>query len=198
MREKVDKRFQKSEKRILRGLAKLMKKCKSISIKVKELCLAARISSSTFYRHYRNVNEVLTKYEEEILQKFEAEMRQLQETASTRQIFRQTLIFIYKKQGYFRVALMYGHLFMIRKLIKELDNFMELQRRKQMMSPLMQEIFEHEMLGLIASWGQRDDFKVELLEYYVLQLEQLLKTAPTRLQWMGNRESWRARKNMLK
>ena len=102
---KVDKRFMRSDKLILRALAISLHRKNTVSIKVIDLCRIAKIATSTFYRHYSNVDEVVENYEEKLRRKIYRKMTRLSPTTVPRKIFRNLLLLIYQDRIYFKITL---------------------------------------------------------------------------------------------
>lgn len=190
---KVDKRFLRSDKLILRALVISLHRKHTVSIKVIDLCRIAKIATSTFYRHYRNVDEVVENYEEKLRRKIHRKMTRLSPTTVPRKIFRNLLLLIYQDRIYFKIALEREQVQILKDIIQGLTGFQEIARCCQNMSPMKRVIFEHEILGLITMWGEQDNFDLDLVEYYAFQINQLCETAPRRLNWLSSRESLRQR-----
>lgn len=190
---KVDKRFLRSERLILKAMAILLHRKRTVSIKVVDLCRTAKITPSTFYRHYRNVDEVVEKYEEKLRRKIYRKMTQLSRTMVPKRIFQHLLLLIYQDRIYFKVTLEREQVQTLKEITQNLVEFEEIERRCQYMSPMKRAIFEHEILGLITMWGEQDNFDLNLIEYYAFQINQLLETAPRRLNWLSSGESLRER-----
>ena len=58
---------QESEKLLRDGLLRLLRRTSSDRITVKELCLEAGVTRSTFYLHYSGIEDLIEKTEDEIL-----------------------------------------------------------------------------------------------------------------------------------
>ncbi len=74
--KKVDRRVRKTRKQLRDGLARLMEKKSIRDIKVKELVEEVDINRSTFYLHYSDIYDMLSKIEEELIEEIEEALRQ--------------------------------------------------------------------------------------------------------------------------
>lgn len=70
-----DLRVVKSRRAIRNTLFALMAEKPLAKITISELCARAEINRKTFYRHYREIGDVITELENEILAEFSAIMR---------------------------------------------------------------------------------------------------------------------------
>lgn len=62
----MDKRVEKTKKKIRKALFKLLERKSLTSITVTELCDEARVNRRTFYIHYENVEAVMDEYQDEL------------------------------------------------------------------------------------------------------------------------------------
>lgn len=65
----VDRRVQRTQKNIRNALIELLKEKELSQITVKELAAKADINRKTFYTYYSNINDILDKIEDEIVEK---------------------------------------------------------------------------------------------------------------------------------
>ena len=68
--EKMDRRVRRTKTLLLQGLIRLMGEKDIKDISVKELSDLADINRGTFYLHYNDVYDMLSKIEEELFQEF--------------------------------------------------------------------------------------------------------------------------------
>ena len=67
MDQKTDLRIQKTEKAIREAFLSIRRRLPLEKVKVRELCQRAMINTSTFYNHYRDVQDLSDRLENEIL-----------------------------------------------------------------------------------------------------------------------------------
>ena len=67
MDQKTDLRIQKTEKAIRAAFLEIRRKLPLEKVKVRDICQRAMINTSTFYNHYRDVQDLSDRLENEIL-----------------------------------------------------------------------------------------------------------------------------------
>ena len=104
----TQKKVRASDK-ILTSLMMLMKTKDFKSITVSEVCKSAGVSRMAFYRHYQNLEEVLSIHFEERFETFfiEAEQLDLSSSYDTSLLFLQ---YIKKESNYYETLIRSGHL----------------------------------------------------------------------------------------
>ena len=94
-----DKRFQKTEDAIFRALLQLTKTQKYLyALRPCAVCKKAKISRSTFSRHYKNLNDVFRQKDREMLQDFS---KINFKNSSQEEVWQKTLFFIQRYHGIF-------------------------------------------------------------------------------------------------
>ena len=68
MEQKTDLRIQKTEKAIRDAYLDIRKKLPLEKVKVRDICQRAMINTSTFYNHYRDVQDLSDRLENELLE----------------------------------------------------------------------------------------------------------------------------------
>lgn len=69
MEQKTDLRIQKTEKAICEALLDIRKRLPLEKVKVRDICQQAMINTSTFYNHYRDVQDLSDRVENELLER---------------------------------------------------------------------------------------------------------------------------------
>ncbi len=179
---KKDSRYQKTETAILTTLAKILQENpRSVSLNPSQLAQYSKISLSTFYRHYKTVDDIFNFYETKILKKFEVFVRcHSASQKSAKHAVRLTLIFIMKHQKLFSLSFARGDQYLTRYLFEFLEPKIGLIYRWPKTKGRLYDICFYEFYGILEEWSRRA-FDEKELSLVASNIVYLFKSAPARL-----------------
>lgn len=179
-----DGRFLRVEERLFRTLGYFLKHNLIGSINVSSLTTRAKVWQSTFYDHFKNIDDALICYDHrydaailKIRKEIEDEKCNL-ETAIMRLLF-----FIYKHKSYYGVCLHRQDLvpiFSMAKIFRPIfsEKWSNFGREKY---DLCFKIFCGELYGVIYYWGNVEKFNQEKIKNHVANLSKLARNTTHRL-----------------
>lgn len=178
---KNDIRYRKTEKRILSALSGLIfKKPRTISIKPISLARESGISTSTLYRHYKVIDNIVSSHERRLLRDFHIRYNKIKKRATLDQSVQCVLFFIALNQDYFRLAFRQNdkHVFnlMMKSLKPKICRFSKISSK----SDKIIAIYNSEIYEIIAKWGN-NGFKIDDFNYIKKDILYLTSTIKTRL-----------------
>lgn len=150
-----DQRFRKSERAIIKALFS-SKRILGARVIVKR----AKISRSTLNRHHGSVCEIVSNYEEYILEKYNRLMLGLirKKGIRVRTIYYQILIFVIKNRDVFKMVIEKGDGKIIEKMVRKIEpKLMEVYRLPKNCEKILA-VYEKEIIGVVEGW-MRGDFK---------------------------------------
>ena len=177
---KKDSRYQKTETAILTTLAKILEENpRLISLNPSDLARRARISLSTFYRHYNTIEEILIAYERKLVLKFESSLhfRRVKTLKNTMQF---TLVFIIKYKRFFKIAFCRGDQNLLRRIFEVLKPKIITSCHWSKNQDQLFDICFYELYGLLEDWSE-GAFKEKEIFSITNNIIYLLKSAPARL-----------------
>ena len=177
---KKDSRYQKTETAILTTLAKILEENpRLISLNPSDLARRARISLSTFYRHYNTIEEMLIAYESKLVLKFESSLhfRRVKTLKNTMQF---TLVFIIKYKRFFKIAFCRGDQNLLRRIFEVLKPKIITSCHWSKNQDQLFDICFYELYGLLEDWSE-GAFKEKEIFSITNNIIYLLKSAPARL-----------------
>lgn len=176
---KKNTKYLKTEAKIKQAINDLLKK-KILNVKVTELCRKAKIYCSTFYRHYHNINSLVDKTEEELLKKFHSLVVQKDVNFMT------FLFFIYKNQGYFKIALERDNVRMLTEMVGEYrEDIVETWPRYDRKSvDRMFAVYSGEVIAMVIDW-EKNGFNLDDISWYARRIANLTDTSGQRLRGFG-------------
>lgn len=108
--------YQRNDRLIQREVFKTVAR-RDVCVRVSQICRQARISLPTFYLHYSSCNEVLDRYELNLMKEFKASLSSRRDAVTTYTIL---LIFLYQHRKYFKANLLGANYYMLAHLLQEL------------------------------------------------------------------------------
>lgn len=177
-----DARYEKTEAAIFDGLVKIItKNPRAISIRPSELAKKSGISASTFYRHYKTVDDILNKYEKRLLKKYRARFNYQKLKASTpKQTFHQVLFFIFSNRKIFTAYLGRGDHRLLYLMLSELKPKIYTAYNFPKNSAQIFDILFYEIYSLIEKWNQNGFTSVDL-DRILSNIIHLVETSRQRL-----------------
>lgn len=180
-----DLRYQKSEQRLLQSLDQLLQQGKMI--KVCDLCRQAGVFESTFYRHYRNIQDLINQKEQQLMQRFDRVLaRARRHHEDLAQLVKDTLIFIYQNRTDLRLLSHIDHdkipLAIMSKLRPLTTTHWQPYAPQKL--ALIYSIYSHEVAAVLTTWGEEEDFATTRLARHKHDIIYLTETAIKRLKYL--------------
>lgn len=173
-RKLKDKRFRANEEAILVALISAKERLSPI-----RLARHAGISRATFYRHHKNVHEIVDDYERYILRKCKnTVMRLIKKNAHVKTVFQRILIFLSANKMIVKFLLENGCPGLIEKIVLALKP--KIIATGKVADGEMYNLYAKEVSGLIETWC-RDGFNVDEISVTANKIMYLTKTAYMRL-----------------
>lgn len=173
-RKMKNKRYWKTEKAILVALLKF-RHFPSMGVVARH----ARVAKSTAYRHHNTSYEILTDYEDFIVNRYRREMRKLLRIRHVRlmSLFRRLLIVLITCREELGVLLEGGWGRVIERSVVELKPRI---KNKLEISDKQSDILVKEIAGVIELWGQKGFLEEEMV-ITLCDIKYLIETARSRL-----------------
>lgn len=159
------KTYQKNERSIQQTLHKAIK-TRTISVRVKDVCKAAQISSPTFYSHYRSIDVALSEYENKLKQKY---LEVLPKDLNKELRFTLLLNFMWKYHRYFAACFEGYNFYLIVKLV-------QLTRPNLAQTKINQKaytIYVATIVGILVCFGRFEKFNEKAVSEYAKKLANL-------------------------
>ncbi len=113
--------YSDTERRILIASANLLKEKHSVNIKIREVSKAAGIACSSFYLHYRSINDLIDVQSKRVLDDVRGLVdKLLTEKSSTEKKLLKLLIFLYKRRELLTLIDTTGNINLLAKIMKEI------------------------------------------------------------------------------
>lgn len=177
---KKDSRYQKTETAILATLAKILEENpRLISLNPSDLARQARISLSTFYRHYGTIEEMLVAYEGRLILRFESSLH-FKRAKTLKNTVQFTLVFIIKYKKFFSIAFRRGDQNLLRRIFEVLKPKIITSCHWTKNQDQLFDICFYELYGLLEDWSE-GAFKEKEIAGISSNIIYLLKSAPARL-----------------
>lgn len=157
-----DARYRRHEQLInatLHGM--LTKRCRNI--RPAEVCRQAKVSRTTFYTHYDNVNFV-EQYELKLKQDFCAKLPK--DCPRKETLFTILLSFVRKERGYFEATMPNANFWLLQKIFVELHPVLKAKD----CSSRSYEIYAMQQIALISCWVQHDKCAMEKMRVYMQKM----------------------------
>lgn len=157
--------YQASESYIRRVLDRALSK-RRISLRGRELCREAGISSPTFYLHSRGCDDALRAYEKSLIAEFHNNIRG--KPAQKEVIFLVLLEFIAQNHHYFAATLVQHNNWLIYKIITSV-------RANLINNSIPDKSFDlyvDSLTSLIFCWGKYENFNTDKIPFYTQKLMQ--------------------------
>lgn len=147
------------------------------------LTSAVGISRSTFYRHYRTVNEIIPSYENYILSKYSKIIESLLEVKSVTlsDLFSQVLMFMHKHQQIFQLLSIYGSYNLAEQIIVLLKD--KILSASKITNDIIFIIYAKEASALIEQW-QKNGFETSQIPTVVKKMVHLANIAHIHLRFV--------------
>ena len=176
-----DARYLKSEGLIITAAAKLAHDGRRVT--VTKICEQAGIFISTFYRHFRGINEMLEACNEMLAVGLEEILTEAKRNElSLEQIFQQWAFFLYRHQDLFCLVTATGGMGVALVILEHLRPLAVMKWRS---SPEVIEyiylIFSYEVMGIWMRWAKREKFNIDKIPGHARELDYLARTALQRL-----------------
>ena len=177
-----DARYQKTEQAILYALTKILStKPHTFNLRPTDLARKSGITLSTFYRHYKNINEILDRQERRIMKRYRILINRLRPKHLTlKQTFRHVLIFIISHQEFFSLALSHHNRRLIYLMFCEIKPEICTNCHFPKNCTKMFNICFNEFYGLLEKWHQ-NHLPVSELEQVLTDIVYLIESSRTRL-----------------
>ena len=159
------KTFEKNERLIEQSLHKAIE-TRTISVRAKDICETANISSPTFYLHYRNVDAALFGYENKLEQKFQ---EMLPNDLNKEIRFTILLKFIGQYNRYFAACFTSQNFYLVMKLI-------QLTRPNLAQTKINQKayiVYANTVVGVLICFGKFEKFSSKAVPLYAKKLANL-------------------------
>ena len=173
-----DLRYRKREKAIVEALVKIVKdEDYALTVRPSRVYREARVSRSTFRRHYREVGEVFRRKDGELLREFKRSIKD----DELKTAWRKTLIFIVKNREIFELKFVQADDRLLRKMVEYMEKRMDFGWAKYgtKIKGKVFEMFYAEVVGVLSIW-EKEGMKIERIESAVRELAHLTKTADKR------------------
>lgn len=182
VKNKNDARYQKTEDAILSTLLKFLRqRPHTLCLSPSKLAHLSGISTSTFYRHYKNIDDVLTSRERQILKKYRQLLHRLKaEDLTLKQIFRHTLFFIMRHHYIFSLSISHYHCRLLEAMFFDLRPIVRAKCHLPKGQQIILDIYFSELRGLLEKWADHA-FSATELDDILDSMIYLAQTARTRL-----------------
>ena len=175
---KKDSRYQKTETAILATLAKILEETPyTASINPSTLARRSKISLATFYRHYKNIDEIFEKREAAITANYE---KVIKRAKTFKQAMRDTLVFIYFNRDYFEIVFKRDNERPVRKIFGAIHS----AHKEYNCYQVAKEAHFYEFYGILKKWSNNHFSKTEI-GIILKGICYLCKSAKSRLQWIS-------------
>ncbi len=181
-----DQRYRDSEQKIQQAIEKLQSEKPLSEITVEKICLLARVTRGTFYRHYANMGEAMEAHSRAIIDEFSSLLTRLPKNASFEALF--YLIFVHfrthnKLYSHLLLNWNFFYFYRIAKFLQpvisqrwlEIQPKLAVQTRKQLF-----EIFTFELVQELKIWCFDEKLAEEKIVFYVRRLTNLVERLPRR------------------
>lgn len=159
------KTYQKNERSIQRTLHKAIE-TRTISVRVKDVCEAAQISSPTFYLHYRSIDAALFEYENKLERKY---LEVLPKDLNRELRFTLLLNSMRKYHRYFAACIEGRNFYLMVKLV-------QLTRPNLAQTKINQKayiIYMATIIGILVCFGRLEKFDDKIILEYAKRLASL-------------------------
>ena len=179
-----DGRFLSNEERLYCALGYFLKHNLIGSISISDLTRKAKIWKSTFYNHFKNIDDALARYDHKYDDDILKLRRELEvENCSIKTATMRLLFFISKHKNYYKICLHCQNpipIFSITKIFCPIftKNWSNFGREK---FNLCFRIFSGEVYGVICYWGNFEHFDYQKIKTYATYLSNLAKNTTKRL-----------------
>ena len=184
LKECNDQRFIKVQERLFRELGHFLKNNKLASLNVSSLSRKAKIYVSTFYDHFKSIDDAIFQYDHRHDKDIMKLREEIQTTNCTAQVaIAKLLYFISSHKSYY---LTYIH----RRNLTPIFNMTTIFRPILAQSwsnygrekfDLCFKIFCGELFGVIFFWGETEHFEKTKIQEHALYLSRLAQNATRRL-----------------
>ena len=167
MNEQTDKRVIKTKSQLRKSLSSLLQKKKIQNITVTELSEMAEINRGTFYLHYKDIYDLLTSIQHDLLTDFESLLKQIGSSTDNLVPFIESLFaFLYKNRDmsgfYLRDALDAEFSLELRRMLRVcvFNKYNSIVQQQKMPNfELYYDFILSGTLGMLARWAD-DGFKI--------------------------------------
>ncbi len=179
-----DGRFLSTEERLFRALGYFIERGAIGSISISDLTKRAKIWKSTFYNHFKSIDDALTHYDHKYDNDILKLRRELEiEKCSIKTATMRLLFFISKHKNYYKICLCHQNpvpIFNITKIFCPIftKSWSYFGREK---FDLCFKIFSGELYGVIYYWGNSEHFDCQKIKIHAAYLSNLAKNATKRL-----------------
>lgn len=185
-KRKSDARFLKSEKLLISAVTAEIRGSKNVTIT--DICRRAGVFESTFYRHYRGLNDMIKSCENKILKDFSQLIAiATKENLPIEQLFRKWAFFIYRNRDMLCLSIAANQLNLLMIMIKNLWPIATVGWRSSPQK--MQQIYliySYEIAGVWLEWAEQEHFATEKIPTHIQELSYLTRTALQRLGGITN------------
>lgn len=176
----TDKRYEETEREFLASYLKAKKrKPYSICIRITDILKIAKRSESTFHRHYRSVDEIVTKREKKALKEYRQTLQRFRKKSPTvRQIIQNALLFIRENQDFFKVVFLQNNQDFFESFMGELKLFIKKNWFDN--NSKIYHLCVGEIYLILKNWGETN-FDIDKLEKTLSDIVYLIESARPRL-----------------
>jgi len=162
---KVDKRYNKTEKKILKVLSEFVRKNPyTIDVRASRIAHKAKVGRATVYRHYKGANEALFLYGRKVFGKFRTRIVVMQQSgASFADLIFYIVKFMNENKDFFGMAFACGDRRVFERMMQEIGkevadyammDVLEMERIKR--------VYYGEIYGVLDEWNQGGFCEVEM------------------------------------
>lgn len=175
-----DKRFRRTEDAILVAVIPAKEE-----LSVAKIVKDASISRSTFYRHHRTVQSIVSDYETYIIKQFLKLINRWNQNQRLSVYYEQTLLFINANKIIVGFLLEHGESKVIEKMVKVIEPMIIKIYRIPKNRELMLAVYRKEVLGIIEEW-KKNDFESEAMKKVLGNIMYLTESLRGRLIQLEN------------
>lgn len=156
IKNRHDARYQKTEAAIFSAiLGAVTKNPQTIYLSPYRLAHLSKISPSTLYRHYKNVDEILHRHQRQTLRAYRIMLnRLLKKPLTLKQILRHVLIFISLRPRFFKVIFRQSDRVFVKKLFAELKPKFCSACHLPKNSKTILDLYFNEFYGVLENWSE--------------------------------------------
>ena len=176
-----DARFLKSEKLMIGAATEEIGSGRPVTIT--SICQRAGIFTSTFYRHYRSINELVETCSENLLQGFNVLLNEVdKERLSMEKLFKKWAWFIYQNREAFMLSILMDQKDLLLSMMRELRPVATLNwRSSPQKTAKVYLIYSYEVIGIWMNWAKQEKFNIDKIVPHAQELNFLTRTALQRL-----------------
>ena len=181
VKNKNDMRYIKNERK-LRGALNALNAKRRLRLQVREVCRKADVKPPTFYWRYKNIDDAMTKIEQELYDDFRITIKNTKST-NLKPILVTMMIYISKNSDYFLSLQRRGDIYLLNKMINSIRDILTSSWTSygKVNDNHIFQIYSATLIGAILDWGKNTKYNSNSIEKYLKILLRLSENPPKHL-----------------